>query len=136
MKINEFINKYLGKKLDYDGAYGAQCVDLFRQYSKDVLNIPVHTGAVEGAKDLYVNFYAMPKMAQYFIRFNHEKERKYGDVIIWNKTAANPYGHVAIYIADTPEGILVLEQDGFLQDGVKISIKSEFNILGILRRFY
>ena len=52
MKIEEFINKYLNKIVDFDGAFGAQCVDVFRQYCKDVLEIP-HTGAVEGAKDLF-----------------------------------------------------------------------------------
>ena len=136
MKLVDFINNNIGKKIDYDGAYGAQCVDLFRQYTKDVLNIPVHTGAVEGAKDLYVNFRAMPKMSQYFIRYNNEKERKYGDIIIWDKTPTNQYGHVAIYIADVYEGILVFEQDGFMQDGAKLAIRSDYNILGILRRFY
>ena len=49
MKIEEFINKYLNKIVDFDGAFGAQCVDVFRQYCKDVLEIP-HTGAVEGAR--------------------------------------------------------------------------------------
>ncbi|WP_252722587.1 hypothetical protein [Treponema phagedenis] len=41
MSLDEFVKKYLGKKVDYDGHYGAQCVDLFRQYCKDVLN-PAH----------------------------------------------------------------------------------------------
>ncbi len=47
MTLDEFVKKYLGKKVDYDGQYGAQCVDLFRQYCKDVLGIP-HTGGVIG----------------------------------------------------------------------------------------
>ena len=51
MNLREFIIKYNGKKVDFDGAFGAQCVDLFRQYNKDVWGNP-HTGAVEGAKDL------------------------------------------------------------------------------------
>ena len=48
MTLSEFITKYDRKIVDYDGAYGAQCVDLFRQYSKDVLGIKEHTGAVRG----------------------------------------------------------------------------------------
>ena len=36
MKLDEFINKYINTKVDFDGAFGAQCVDLFRQYCKDV----------------------------------------------------------------------------------------------------
>ena len=29
--LEEFVNKYNGKKVDADGCFGAQCVDLFRQ---------------------------------------------------------------------------------------------------------
>ena len=62
MTLDEFVKNYEGKQVDFDKAYGSQCVDLFRQYSKEVLQIPEHTGAVEGAKDLYLNFSSMPKM--------------------------------------------------------------------------
>ena len=58
MKLDEFINKYINTKVDFDNAFGAQCVDLFRQYCKDVLDIP-HTGSVDGAKDIYLNYYKM-----------------------------------------------------------------------------
>ena len=50
MTLEDFIITYIGKKVDFDGSYGAQCVDLFRQYNKDVWGNP-HTGAVKGAKD-------------------------------------------------------------------------------------
>ena len=55
MNLWEFVEKNIHKKVDFDGAYGAQCVDLFRQYLKDVYEIKEHTGAVEGAKDLFLN---------------------------------------------------------------------------------
>ena len=32
MNYQEFINAYNGKATDYDGAYGAQCVDLIKAY--------------------------------------------------------------------------------------------------------
>ena len=59
MTLNEFVLKYRGQKVDFDKAYGAQCVDLFRQYCHDVLYIP-HTGAVQGAKDIWLNYNNMP----------------------------------------------------------------------------
>lgn len=65
MKLDEFINKYINTKVDFDGAFGAQCVDLFRQYCKDVLDIP-HTGSVDGAKDIYLNYYKMEGEKKYF----------------------------------------------------------------------
>lgn len=59
MNLIAFVNTYCRKKVDFDGAYGAQCVDLFRQYCKDVLGLP-HTGAVEGAKDLWLKYDNLP----------------------------------------------------------------------------
>ena len=131
MKLEEFINKYINTKVDFDGAYGAQCVDLFRQYCKDVLNIP-HTGAVDGAKDLILNYQKMEGEKKYFYNLPAIQART-GDVIVWNSTVTNKYGHVAIVIGFTFDGILVMEQDGFKQDGAKFKNRSFDNVLGILR---
>ena len=37
MKLDEFINKYINTKVDFNNAFGAQCVDLYRQYCKKEL---------------------------------------------------------------------------------------------------
>lgn len=132
MKLFSFINKYLNKNIDYDGYYGSQCVDVFRQYCKDVLKIP-HTGVVEGAKDLYLNYENLPLEKKYFQKISDIKF-KYGDIAIWDKTSTNPYGHVAIVINQLSEDeILVVEQNGFNQDGLKLSIKFSINCIGGLR---
>lgn len=134
MKLYEFVNKYLNRKIDFDNAYGAQCVDVFRQYCKDVLNIP-HTGAVEGAKDLFLNYEKLPLEMKYFdkIELSYIFPR-YGDVIIWGETKSNRYGHVAIVLSNLRDReVLVFEQDGFKQDGAKLSIRTTENMLGILR---
>ena len=39
MTYAQFVAKYNGKALDYDGAYGAQCVDLAKQYLDDCFGI-------------------------------------------------------------------------------------------------
>lgn len=98
MTIDEFINKTVKTGVDYDGAYGAQCVDLFRQYAKDVLEIPKHTGAVEGAKDLWLNYQNLQKEMNYFERIRANCNPKQGDVAVWDGTPGNKYGHVAIVI--------------------------------------
>lgn len=132
MKFHEFINKYINSKIDFDKAFGAQCVDVFRQYCKDVLNIP-HTGAVEGAKDLFLNYEKLPLEKKYFIQILSDKI-KYGDVIVWGETATNRYGHVAIVVSNIGnKKVLILEQDGFKQDGTKLSVRTITNYLGILR---
>lgn len=136
MKLDEFINTYINTKVDFDGAYGAQCVDLFRQYCKDVLNIP-HTGAIEGAKDIYLRFKSMPLEMKYFNQYafiSNGYGIKYGDVIVWNSTETNKYGHIAIVISKIDENkVLVFEQNGFDQQGAKIKVRLLTNCLGILR---
>ncbi len=41
MKLNEFVKVYLGKKTDWDGVYGVQCVDLIDAYIEKVLELKV-----------------------------------------------------------------------------------------------
>lgn len=131
MDITEFINKTMGRKVDFDGHYGAQCVDLFRQYIWDVKGIP-HTGGVIGAKDLWLNYERLPKEVEHLERHKLD-EAECGDVVIWGATKTNPYGHVAIYISRIGEHLLVYEQDGFRQDGAKFATRKSDNILGLLR---
>lgn len=133
MNLIEFINKHIKTKVDFDGAFGAQCVDLFRQYCKDVFNIG-HTGAVEGAKDLYLNYENMPEEIKHFVKI--EKYFLPGDVLVWNKSLTNKYGHVAILVYEMADNLIVFEQDGFKQDGAKLAIRNKINLLGGLRKRY
>ena len=131
MTLDEFLTKWAGKKCDFDKVYGAQCVDLFRQFCQDVLAIP-HTGGVEGAKDLFLNYDKMPLEKKYFIRITANPVC--GDVAIWGATSSNKYGHVAIVIGVMAAGsLLVAEQDGLKQDGVKFRIRGSEYLLGFLR---
>lgn len=135
MDLIEFVNKYHGQKVDFDGAYGAQCVDLFRQYCKDVLRAG-HTGAVEGAKDLFLKYADLPSECKYFDRISKENGLpQMGDVVVFDKTVTNKYGHVAICLGFDPisNTILCFEQDGFKQDGAKIALRLTNNLLGSLR---
>lgn len=132
MKLEEFIKKNTGKKVDYDKRYGAQCVDLFRQYCQDVLCIP-HTGGVEGAKDLFINYEKMEKEKQYFSKITGTSFIP-GDVAIWADSSTNKYGHVAIIVGTINDDLIVFEQDGFKQDGAKIVLRSTDRLLGALRK--
>lgn len=137
MTLENFIQRYNCKKVDFDGIYGAQCVDLFRQYCKDVLDIPEHTGSCStsgGAKDLFLDYDKMPIEKKYFNKINPKKEIMVGDVLIWDSTDSNKYGHVAIYLGKLNNYLIVFEQDGFKQDGAKINIRSKNNLLGFLRK--
>ena len=136
MTLEEFVKKYNGKKVDYDNAYGAQCVDLFRQYAKEALGISEHTGACTtsgGAKDLFLDYDKMPIEKKYFTR---SKGKSYipGDVLIWDKNEYNKYGHVAIFLGYLGKSsLIVFEQNGITQNGAEIFVRTRDNILGYLR---
>ena len=137
MTLIEFIEKYQGKKVDFDGVYGAQCVDLFRQYAKDVLGIREHTGSCAssgGAKDLFLDYNIMTIEKKYFTR-SIQKNWKSGDILIWDKTDKNQYGHVAILIAVFDNSkFLVFEQSGITQAGAEVKVRNTTNLLGYLRK--
>lgn len=127
MTLTQFIKKYLGEKVDFDGQYGCQCVDLYRQYCKEVLQIK-KTPGVDGAKDL-INNPGCLKVTRDSILADYSR----GDVLIWGATDKNKYGHVAILVSVyNTKYFVVLEQDGFKQDGVKLAFRSRENLLGCL----
>lgn len=135
MKLDEFLTKYAGKKVDFDNTYGAQCVDLFRQYCKDVLNIP-HTGSVDpdGAQGIWKNYDKLPLEQKYFERVDAGYMPMIGDVAVWNGTMSNEYGHVAIVLGYSFGDILVFEQNGFTQKGAEFKIRTIHDLLGFLRK--
>ena len=127
MTLTQFIRTYLGQKVDFDGAFGAQCVDLYRRYCADVLGVP-QSPAVEGAKDIIAKPGALKVTTE-----NSLADYTRGDVLIWGATKTNRYGHVAILVSVyNTKYFIVLEQDGFAQDGVKLAFRSRENLLGCL----
>lgn len=127
MSLTQFIRKYLGTKADFDGKFGAQCVDLYRIYLREVLNVP-QTPSVEGAKEIIDN----PGVLS-VTRDSALADYSRGDVLIWGSTESNKYGHVAILVSVyNTKYFVVLEQDGFKQDGVKLAFRSRENLLGCL----
>jgi len=96
VNLDQFVAAYSGKWKDFDGAYGAQCVDLFDFYLRDVWAVPVYYAA--GAINL---FGGRPDLIAWTqnrwgdaSQFPHR-----GDVIIWGanaKVGTGVYGHVGI----------------------------------------
>ena len=123
MTLKRFIVNNLGKKVDFDNKFGFQCVDLYRQYCKDVLGIP-QTPAVEGAKDIWENHGSLKQSKDSFA---------VGDILIYDSTPTNKYDHVCILVSlldsDT---FVVFEQNGFEQSGAKLTVRNTTNLLGSL----
>jgi hypothetical protein len=135
MTLENFFDATHGKKVDFDKAYGAQCVDLFRQYNADVFGFP-HTGSVEGAKDLFLKYDALPEEKKRYekIAYKAGATPQSGDVMIWDASATNKYGHVGIALFSGQKLAVVYEQDGFKQDGAKVTVRSFERCLGWLRK--
>ena len=125
ISLTQFIKKYLGKKVDFDGKFGPQCVDLARQYYSEVLDVPQFP-SVEGAKDIIKN----PGKLK-VIKEDALADYSSGDVLVWGASRTNQYGHVAILVSIyNTKYFIVLEQDGFKQDGCKLAFRSRENLLG------
>lgn len=95
MNLDEFINKYIGKKIDFDGYYGGQCVDLYRQYVKEVLDYPQSPG-VGGAAEIWDS--ASPQYYD-FITNTPEGIPSKGDIVIWNRRVGGGFGHVDVFVS-------------------------------------
>lgn len=129
MSLEQFVISNIGRKIDYDGAYGCQCVDLYRLYCQDVLNIP-QTPTVTGAMEVY-------KKSGTLKAIPHSYNQTYfrGDIMVWGSTETNKYGHIAIFLTILDdEHFIVFEQDGFKQDGAKLNVRSKKALLGCLRK--
>lgn len=114
---------------DLDGAYGAQCWDLYAAYCIEVLGATLsqtHTapsGLYSGyAGSLYTGFPVSAWQGQAFERIPAGNAAKKGDVAIWGKEPAHPDTHVAIVTEDSAPGqrITVIAQNVGVRQNARI----------------
>ena len=125
----QFIDKWLGKKIDFDGYYGGQCVDLYRQYVKEVLGFPQSPG-VGGAAEIWHS--ADPKYYD-FIENTALAVPEYGDIVVWSRKVGGGFGHVAIFIEGDIMNFTSLDQNWPRLDKVTKTKHNYLNIIGWLR---
>jgi hypothetical protein len=128
-EIDTFIQMNLNKHVDYDGHFGAQCVDLARAYF-DYQDLPQFPPVV-GAKDIADQLRDRSDVKE----VSHPKK---GDILIWGSNEYNPYGHVAIAISDVAnEYVGVIEQNGLHPGGSAYTraraVDSASNFIGAFR---
>lgn len=128
MTFDEFIQKWLGKKADYDGMYSGQCVDLYRFYVKEVLGYPQSPG-VGGAAEIWDS--ADPKYYD-FIPNTPEGIPTKGDIVVWNRRAGGGFGHVAIFISGDVNRFVSLDQNWPTLDVVTKTEHTYSNVIGWL----
>lgn len=110
----QFIKQRLGKKTDYDGMYAYQCVDLVKQYMKDVY--AQEPGVFWGsAAAWYESGSPFSKNSSVWKKTPRAEKivPSQGDIIFWAASGTNSYGHVAIVDSmSSASKVKVIEQNG------------------------
>ena len=117
MTLDKFVKEYEGKKIDYDGSYGAQCVDLVRLYIHLVWNLP-QPKSIISAYEAYTRWL---RCGNGFNEISWKSITKIarGDIIVFPPTDTNSHGHIAIVLDVTGDEVLCFEQNGFTQKGAE-----------------
>jgi hypothetical protein len=134
MSFDEFVAKWNGKGIDFDKAYGDQCMDLMHQYHVEVLGITDgRTLAAPGAKDVYLQFES---------RFNNSLFEKIpntptgvpqkGDIVLWGE-GIGPFGHVAMFVSGDTNKFKSFDQNFPTGSKCKIVEHTYKGVLGWLR---
>ena len=94
MTFEKWVKQNIGKGIDYDGAYGVQCVDLAKHYIKNVLGItPQSIGNA-------IEYYNKRKTSEYltknfkWIDNTAEFIPKKGDLCVFTSKSGN--GHISV----------------------------------------
>ena len=100
--FDDWIKQTQGRYWDMDGAYGAQCWDLWAKYCMDLYGASVSdcitpTGYAEGN---YTRFPTNAKMAQIFEKKPADYVPVKGDVAFWNFSSQHTGSHVSIVMED------------------------------------
>lgn len=140
--FDQFVSDAVGKADDRDGAFGAQCWDLFAAYCLDVLGCPdvslcstAGYGEMAGlAGSLYANYPVSSWQNEVFSRLPSGVPVKRGDVLVWGFDSEHPLTHVAIAVEDAVVGAmpLVLAQNVDYTQAARIMYDTSPS-LGILR---
>ncbi len=124
MKLQDFINKYNGKFINFDHAFGPQCMDNYRQYTKEVWQLP-QTPGVTGA---YQVFNTLPKNYQKFINGIPQA----GDVITWNENYVKN-GHIAVVVSASGLKFKSFDQNNPEHSPCRITDHTYKNVIGWFR---
>ena len=106
MTTDEFVSKYNGKTIDFDGVFGGQCMDLYRQFVKEVLGFP-QSPPVTGAYQVWDTY-----LSQYFDRIDNTPSGipQKGDILIWGQSVGK-YGHIAVYLEGNTSSFKSFDQN-------------------------
>lgn len=91
----DFYNQYNGKRIDYDGSYGVQCVDGFKVFCKWA-GVPVVATGNGWASGFWLNRYKLG-LDKYFYFITDRSQVRQGDWCVWNKGSSCDSSHIAMF---------------------------------------
>lgn len=100
--FNKFVDKYVGKKIDVDGIYGAQCVDLFNRYNKDYFGVYINCQPSGYARSLAENK-KNNKILKYYKEVSLSNAVS-GSVVVYGKCKVAPKSHVGFLYENLHNG--------------------------------
>jgi len=90
MTLGEFKIKYLGVKLDFDSAFGEQCVDVTKAYAQECLGIgPLMGNAIDYKDNPWPQWFDLHINTLTYIPGA-------GSIAVWNDSVGGGFGHVGI----------------------------------------
>ena len=130
--LSSWINANNNRYLDYDNAYGAQCVDLYAFYTRDFVG--GSPNPVGYAPEIYNNY-----DSRVYNRLPANVAGRVGDVAVWGRGPYTPLGHVAVVVGDNGNGTLRVLQSNATSLGSRgpsiISNISKAALMGYLRPY-
>lgn len=122
-KILTWGRPYVGRSIDYDGGYGAQCVDGFKMYIAAFVSGPALRG---NGKDNVKN--AVRSGAYTYVPVSGRAQA--GDVVSWDGSWGRGYGHVGVVIEDRGQTLYVWHQ---FNGSIKIGTLTKRGCVGYAR---
>lgn len=96
-----WINSNNGKYHDFDGAYGAQCVDLYNFYMTGFVGGRSSVGTISYANELWGKH-----DSKSLVQVAKNQTPQMGDIAIWSNSFNGVGGHVAIVAQDNGNGTI------------------------------
>lgn len=129
MNFQDFINKTLGKAIDVDGRYSAQCVDLFNYFNK-LYNNGVY---INCQPSNYARSLAENKANNGILNYYQEtavNNMITGTVVVWGNCAVAPSSHVGFFVKDNGNGTFQCLQQNAPKPYVTLSNMNYNGIIG------
>lgn len=103
-KVDNFVGQFNGRGVDFDGAYGFQCMDEAEEYNRDVVGAPRIGGdAIDTPPRFNRSLYD-------WIDNTPTNVPAKGDIMVWGSKVGQ-YGHIAVFVNGNVNSFVSFDQN-------------------------